>query len=201
VQARRQRRFEQEPPDLRDMDEGEQAHEIYAWAGLALYYAQVFEQQLIHTLYVVKAIHGSLSAEFTSSDEFTDVVDRLTAGKVATLLRRHFVLSHELDESVRLALSQRNFLIHHYFSQRIQSLYNLTGRLGVLDELHQMVCLFHETDFDLTELMFDQGSELGFTPDLTEHLFTELTARAAVGEDLDEASVVRIINEHRRPIA
>jgi hypothetical protein len=32
-----------EPPDLRDLDESDQYREVYAWTGLALYYAQVFE--------------------------------------------------------------------------------------------------------------------------------------------------------------
>lgn len=31
-------------PDLTVMDEDDQHREIYAWAGLALHYAQVFEQ-------------------------------------------------------------------------------------------------------------------------------------------------------------
>ena len=46
-------------PDLRSMGEADQNKEVHGWAGLAFYFAQIFEQGLIHVLYAVRVVHGS----------------------------------------------------------------------------------------------------------------------------------------------
>src|SRR5664280_2288143 len=59
-----------EPPHLTEFDEEEQDREVYAWAGLALYWAQVFEQGLIHALYACQVVDGTLAQNFSSADDF-----------------------------------------------------------------------------------------------------------------------------------
>jgi hypothetical protein len=81
-----------DPPDLAEMDEEDQAKEIYTWAGLALYYAQVFEQGVIHAMYAARVVDGSLAGQFQSADEFHALVDRLMLGKLLNALREHFPL-------------------------------------------------------------------------------------------------------------
>jgi hypothetical protein len=41
------------------MGEADQNKEVHGWAGLAFYFAQIFEQGLIHGLYAVRVVDGS----------------------------------------------------------------------------------------------------------------------------------------------
>jgi hypothetical protein len=59
-------------PDLSGIDLSDQCREVYAWAGLALYLAQVFEHRVVNLMYVVQRADGGLQAEFGNDDEFYD---------------------------------------------------------------------------------------------------------------------------------
>jgi hypothetical protein len=122
--------FEPHPvPDLDELDDDEQAREVYARAGLALYYAQVFEQGMIHTVYARQIVNGTITAEFNTADAFHRVVDSQTAGTILARLRRHLSLDPELDAMCTEALRLRNFLAHHFFSERSELFFSQQGRL------------------------------------------------------------------------
>ena len=96
-------------PDLDDMDEAEQKREVYAWAGLALYFAQVFEQSMIHASYVAQIADGTLAAKFASADDFHALVDRQTAGTLIHRVFKHTAISLEAAELCAECVVKRKF--------------------------------------------------------------------------------------------
>ena len=139
-----------EAPDLNDMDENEQAHEVYAWAGLALYYGQVFEQGLIHTLYAGQVVDGSLLKTFGTLEKFDAIVDKQTAGALIRRLRQHVMTETHVDDTCDEALRRRNFVVHHFFSERSELFARQDGRQLMIEELRQDIIAFRKADEQLS---------------------------------------------------
>jgi hypothetical protein len=169
------------PPNLSDLDEDEQHREVYARAALAFYFAQVFEQGLVHAVYAGQLVDGSLVKDFKSADDFHDLIDKKTAGAVVSLLRRHLELEPELDALLAEALRNRNFLIHRFFVERAELFFYEEGRQLMIEELHQTTQVFRRADKHLETVFFEQGGKFGLTRELVSYLFTALKNEARPG--------------------
>jgi hypothetical protein len=174
--------FEPHPvPDLGELDENEQAREIYARAGLALYYAQVFEQGMIHTVYAGQIVNGTIASEFNTAEAFHRVVDSQTAGAILVRLRRHLDLAPELDAVCVEALRLRNFLAHHFFSERSELFFNQEGRRLMLDELQTMIRTFGQADRRLEVLMIEMHERIGLKRETVERIVQALADESRPG--------------------
>jgi hypothetical protein len=170
-----------EVPNLNDFEDWEQKREVFAWAGRAIYYAQVFEQSVVNTLYIGQLIDGSLATNFSSADEFHAVIEKQTAGQVTKQLRRHLELSHELDVTLTNALNRRNFLAHRFFVERVELFMHQEGRQLMLGELHQAIQLFVDADRQLEAVMFSHSEKFGLTSELAVKMVNALMAEAGPG--------------------
>jgi hypothetical protein len=168
-----------DPPDLRDMDESDQHREVYAWAGLALYYAQVLEEGVLALIFAVRATDGTLRRDFETADDFFEAHASRTLGQLLRDMRQHVDLPAGIEHDTRDALAKRNFLVHHFFKDRIELAFTVAGRQQVIHELHEAVELFVHADEQLTELMFIHSQYIGLTPEAVEREFAEWRSRAA----------------------
>lgn len=186
-------------PDLTVMDDEEQHREVYAWAGLALYYAQVFEQGMIHAAYVAQIENNTLVREFTSAEDFQGVVDRQTAGKIIRRVREHVTLSPELEAICLACVDRRNFLAHRFFSERSDSFARREGRQQMLEELREMIVGFQTADAGLERAMFEHGKAINFTPTLVRRIFEPLKAELESGSTRDPKEVTLEVLRQERP--
>lgn len=186
-------------PDLTVMDEDDQHREIYAWAGLALYYAQVFEQGMIHATYVAQIDNNTLVNEFTSAENFQGVVDRETAGKIIRRVREHVALSPELQAICLACVYKRNFLAHHFFSERSDLFARLEGRRQMLEELREMIVSFQRADAGLERAMFEHGKAINFTPALVRQHYEARKAELESGSARDPEEVTLEVLRRERP--
>lgn len=170
-----------EPPDLADLDEDDQCREVYAWAGLAMYFAQVFEQSVIHTTYAARVVDGTLVQEFSSADDYYEMTASKPLGPLLARLRNHVELPADIDAHCSDAHRLRNFLIHHFFSDRIELFGHQDGRQLMLGELHGSIQAFAQADKELEQVMFRLGERFGLTRDVVNTLFTELHENWAPG--------------------
>jgi hypothetical protein len=168
-------------PDLDELNEDEQCKETYAWAGLALYFAQVFEQGMIHTVYVAQIVNGTMLDEFATADEFHAKVDRQTAGTILRRVRQHVPMTPGLEELCDDALRLRNFLAHSFFSERSELPFSQEGRKLMLEELRSMITTFRRADKELEVLMIAMHEQLGLKRSTVERIFEELRAEVAKG--------------------
>ena len=124
-----------DPPDLATMDEDDQHREVYAWAGLALYEAQVFEQGVTNVLFAARLVDRSIVDEFATADEFYARQESKPLGPVLQALRRHLPLDQSIDARCGEAHRLRNFLVHRFFAERIELFATVDGRQTLLAEL------------------------------------------------------------------
>ena len=190
--------FRLELPDLDEMDEAEQNREVYAGAGLALYFAQVFEQGMIHAVYLAQIANGTLAMEFSSADAFHEVVDKQTAGAIIKRVFKHAALSAEVADHCAECVEKRNFLAHRFFSERSELFFHPGGRRLMLEELRVMIETFQCADAELEAVMFGYGEKINFTPDLVQQLMRAISEEAhPVGRNPQE--VVDEIIRRTRP--
>jgi len=166
-------------PDLSEMDESDQNREVYAWVGLALYYAQVLEEGVLGLIFAVRATDGTLRRDFETADDFFDAHASKTLGQMLNDMRQRVDLPAGIEDDTRAALAKRNFLVHHFFKDRIELVFTVAGRRQVIQELHEAVELFVLADEQLTALMFTHGQHIGLTPEAVEREFAEWRQRAA----------------------
>lgn len=167
-----------EPPDLALLDEDDQHREVYAWAGLALYYAQVFEQAVINVIYAAQLADGTLAAAFRSSDEFFTTHGDQTLGRLLAALRQHLSLPEDVGRQCSEALRRRNFLVHHFFAERVELFVHEQGRQLLLAELHAAITIFRQGDQELENVMFCIGRRWGITREAVAHELEALRQRA-----------------------
>lgn len=171
--------IQHDPPDLSDLDEGDQHLEVYAWAGLALYYAQVLEQGVICLILSARAVDGTLARDFATWDDAFDAHAGKTLGALLNVLRQYVELPTGIEARSQEALKRRNYLVHHYFKERVAGFVTLPGRQAMLTELAELARLFDEVDGQLTELMFRFGAHFGLTPEQVELEMVKWQAEAA----------------------
>lgn len=168
-----------DPPDLSVMDENDQTRECYAWAGLALYEAQVLEKGVLNLLFAARVADGSLAKEFCSADEFLGEHGSKTLGQLLKRVKTYVPINQDVDDKCVGALRTRNFLIHHFFAERIELFFTFSGRNQMITELHEMAQLFQVADSLLTDLMLRVAQRFGLTEAQIDHEFE--TLRAEVG--------------------
>ena len=86
------------PPDLNDLDENDQIREVYAWAGLALYMAQVVEHGLVNLLLMARLSDPGLPVEFRSADEFFAHHFRQVMGRLVNAIRKSVDVPADIDQ-------------------------------------------------------------------------------------------------------
>jgi hypothetical protein len=145
------------PPDLDDLDEEDQVREVYAWAGLALYMAQVVEHGLVNLLLMARLSDPGLPVEFASTDEFFTHHFRQVMGRLANAVRMHVDVPGELDQRLAEALRLRNFVVHGFFRERLELFVSQEGRRLMLAELSMTVHELRRLDAELEELVIKLG--------------------------------------------
>lgn len=150
-------------PDLDQLDGDEQTREVYAWAGLALYYAQVFEHGLVNLIHVVLGTRNQLVGQYATIDEFYEQKFRKMMGKLLEETRKLGVLPDEALDLASRAVARRNFLIHEFFRERVELFPHQEGRRLLLIELSDAVGLFMRADAAVDQVVFALGAPAGIT--------------------------------------
>lgn len=161
--------------DWKEMSEDEQTREVYAHAGLALYWAQCFEMSLSNFLLLMKRMDGDLISE-SEFNSYEAGLQKQTLGKLLNSVRKIAVLDDKAFEFVNAALDKRNFIAHHYFRERAEGFFSGKGKSAMIDELIHIQNVFRRADAVGSSLAGAVGMALGITE---EHIETELEAMKA----------------------
>ena len=99
---------------IENRDENEQARDVYALFGLAVYQAQCVERELAILLTTVygPGIRGMARTDYDAAleDKF-----KKTLGGLISALRKAAVVSADFEQKLLDALAKRNWLVHPYF--------------------------------------------------------------------------------------
>ncbi|MCU1428671.1 MAG: hypothetical protein JWL83_2671 [Actinomycetia bacterium] len=167
-----------EPPNLDELSEDEQVREVYAWAGLALYYAQVVEHGLVNLVFFARLTDPTLPEEFKSADEFFEAQFRRVMGQTVRAVRKHVDVDDSLDSRLAEALRLRNFIAHEFFRERIELFMYQEGRRLMLAELGQTVRHLKDLDEELETLVVALGAPYGVSAARIAEMMNHMPASA-----------------------
>ena len=111
---------------MTDHEKSEQCKEVYAYAGLALYWAQCLEKSLENFLCLQARVSGEC-VSLAQLDSFEERVEAHTLGRLVTETRKRVQFESGAEELLTAALERRNFLSHRFFKERAKDFTSKTG--------------------------------------------------------------------------
>jgi hypothetical protein len=159
-------REEPEPDD--EYDNGTDEKTLYALFGLAIYKANVLEHTLVNTLAMARLITAEEQGEQLIRDPWAQGFKDMM-GKLIRRAEPYVSAYPEVVDDLTNSLKRRNFLVHHFWRERIQEMITESSRAKMCADLKADCRLFTQTDERLTERVFDPlARKRGITPEMVE---------------------------------
>ncbi|MFC9708071.1 hypothetical protein ACFTRD_07915 [Paenibacillus sp. NPDC056933] len=143
-----------------DMLDSEHSRELFAYYGLAVYYGQALEQQLVNLILLMKMSQGKAVSE----EDLEDLYERKMSSSLGQLIhevRHHFTFSEEETRQLNELWKQRNGIVHHYFKERIHETFSPEGRSRMIKELEDFKDRAQELEISLQQYTGAWIAELG----------------------------------------
>jgi hypothetical protein len=150
-----------------DYDESEHSKESFAYFGLAVYYSQVLEHQLVNMIVLLRRSQGVVPTE----EDFEALYERKfsnTLGQLINEIKQLFQLHFEDIQELKEILKLRNFIVHDYFKEKINLTFTGSGRNDLINELDKFVIRVKLMDKRLMEISNELHQRLGITQEMLE---------------------------------
>lgn len=142
-------------------DDGSRQKEVYARFGLTAYKAQVFDHALVNLLSVAGIVDGRMSHD--EIDQCFESFFKKTSGQLVNAISGQSHLDiHDL-EKCRVAVAERNRLIHRFFREHAENFMTSKGQQRILDDLGDIADLIQDADNACQRVMIRIGTPYGFT--------------------------------------
>jgi hypothetical protein len=175
--------------------ESQECRELYAFAGLAFYFAQCLEHEIVNTLGTGEIIRLLRVKVPKSSAELTDYRARIdqiwdenyerTLGQLLRSLHQcGIAITASLDSLLRESLEARNRLVHSYFRERARAWFDAEGRRSMATELKAMGELFRNADHTLHQATANIRKRMGMTDEKV-NLVAERMKTATTEEEME----------------
>lgn len=112
----------------------EQSKELFSYFGLAVYYSQALEQQLVNLIMLMKLSQGQQFSEADLSALYQRKLSN-SLGQLVVEIKHKFSFSEEEAVQLTLLWKQRNYIVHDYFKKRIHDTFTADGRKEIIAEL------------------------------------------------------------------
>ncbi len=163
-------------PQVQGTDD--EAKDVYAHFGLAMYLAQVLEHAIVNAMMVARMPERDRVTR-GAIDVFVDAQFEKTLGAMMHELRRWVAVPADLEDRLRTALKTRNALAHGYFRKRATAWYEQGGMARMVTELEEAEQLFMSVTEALDSLMAPLCQRFGITQDKLDAEFAQLVNEAA----------------------
>lgn len=162
--------------------EGSEAKEVFAFFGLAMYHAQVLEQELI--IFAVM-LHLSGRTRITRADveRLFETFEARTFGQLLREARSLTVIPSDLETKLAEALRARNDLSHSFFARRSEDFMSDGGRVEMISDLRAATALFEEVDAAVTAIREPLSRKLGISAEVAQRELDKMLARAAARDE------------------
>ncbi|MDK8193484.1 hypothetical protein QP794_25670 [Paenibacillus sp. UMB7766-LJ446] len=148
--------------------ESEHAKECYAYFGLAVYYSQVLEHQLVNMIILLKRSQGLLPTE-SDFDVLYIQRSKRTLGNLISEIKELFQLQEDEKNELEEVLRQRNFIVHDYFKEKIALTLTESGRNELVNELQRFVERVRNIDSRLEVYSDRMRKSVGLTDEMLEN--------------------------------
>jgi len=166
-------------PGALTMKRDDLVRETYAHFGLAMYNAQVLEHGIVNAMVVARMPERDKITR-SGIDAFMNRQFDSTLGQLVRELQRYVEVPNDLEESLRKALSRRNWLAHDYFRERAEDFVTDAGCHRMIEELGVAQRLFQGVDEKLTGLVRPIREKFGLTDEAIVAESQALMAKARV---------------------
>lgn len=149
------------------MLESEHSKELFAYYGLAVYYGQAMEQQLVNLILLTKMSQGKAMSE----EELEELYERKMSSSLGQLIheaRHHITFSEEDIIRLNELWQQRNRIVHHFFKERIHETFSPEGRTRMIKELSDFKERAQELEVTLHQYTSEWIAELGLNDESAE---------------------------------
>ena len=157
-------------PDMMDQVDqllsDEQAKDIYANFGRAIYAANILEHGIANALFVLKLLPKM--RDFNSITEWGDAVESFfatcfekTFGSLAKDLYGIGVIPPETIDLIQSTVTVRNFLVHHFNRENAHLFYTDEGRAELREQCTNALRLFDIADTELEAIIAPVRAEHG----------------------------------------
>ena len=164
----------------RDLDDPK---EIYVFAGLALYQANLLEVSLIN-LAAVLQLDGVEAITHQLFETTFETLEAKTLGQLLRATRSLTSVPAELDVVLEEALKRRNFLIHDFFRVYAADITHPAGIRLMIEELSSIIRVHQQADEEVTRIYELLCRKYGVDEDFVEREIAEM--RSEMGEKYGE---------------
>lgn len=161
--------------------ESSDAKEVYAFYGLAAYYAAVLERVLI-SFVVIAHRAKNLAMTPQEIDALFTKTEFQTLGNVLRLARTVGPVPDNLEADLRDAVALRNSLIHSWFWDHAEDFMSASGRSLMIDDLRHRANRFMALARQLEQIAIPMMKRWGVTREWVETEFERLHS-LAIGRD------------------
>lgn len=149
--------------------------EVYAHFGLAIFNAQILEQQAINLIAFCRLSKN----RSLSSDEINTLWDSYdhgnkTLGMLITEIQQQYKLSDEDYAEFKELLKLRNYITHDYFRHNSGIWYAREGMKRVIKDFCSFIDRRKKFDGKLQEYILQFANEFGYTKEKFEEMLVEL---------------------------
>lgn len=116
------------------LNEHLQSRELFAYFGLAVYYSQALEQQMVNFIILIKVASGGMTSEAELKLHFDKKLSN-SLGQLVREISHYFTFPPEEMELLKHIWKQRNYIVHDYFKQKIHATFSEKGRTEMIKEL------------------------------------------------------------------
>ncbi|WP_440960846.1 hypothetical protein ACN6KS_26930 [Paenibacillus nitricinens] len=154
-------------------DENEHSKESYAYFGLAVFYSQVLEHQLVNMIVLLKRSQGLLPTE----GDFDALYERKfsnTMGQLINEIKQLYPIKPEELNELKEILKLRNFIVHDFFKEKINLTFTRNGRDQLIIECKEFVERVRTLDSQLVIYSKEILEKLGITEEILENEVKEI---------------------------
>jgi hypothetical protein len=149
--------------------ESAQVRDVYAYYGLAMYWAQCLEQSIFQNLLFFDHFPKAI-ASYTTPQSWAEEFDRYedcelgqTMGRLMRRLSEAGQPTTSIEQLLNAALKSRNWLAHGYFADRAIQFTLPDGREIMIAELEEIQSKFKECAHQLDAVTLPAMRKHGFT--------------------------------------
>lgn len=170
-------------PEPTSLDsESYQVREVYAYFGLAMYWAQCLEQSIFLNLLVFEHFPKAIPT-YTTPEAWAESLDQYearelsqTMGKLIRRLRDAGQSTALIEQLLDHALKSRNWLAHGFFSDRALDFVSPDGRVRMLEELDTLRDLFASTAHEIDAVTMPIAKRYGLTDEKLAEIEAQMLA-------------------------
>jgi len=149
------------------LDDDDKAKEIYAHFGLAVFYAQVLEQQAIIMIAICQQTNNKLTTQEQLDSLWNDYdLGSRTFGILINEVKQLYNLSDEDYKDLKNVLKLRNYITHNYSRFNTELFYSVSGQKRIIKDFVDFQDRAKSLDKKLKQYAMVYNDKIGLTNEL-----------------------------------